>query len=97
MRLPKIELCAECAILATRLPDVPLARPAEWRDLTTVVPEGFRVTKCPTRTAAGAHRTVRGGSGGDTRPPVTPTNILSLGYVGRAVRGYAATAKGNVR
>jgi hypothetical protein len=56
-----------------------------------VIPEGFVITKCPTRTASGAHRTVRGGSGGDTRPPITPTNILRAGYANRGLRGYAAT------
>lgn len=61
-----------------------------------VVPEGFVVTKCPTRTASGAHRTMRGGSGGDTRPPITPTNIMKAAYAGSALRGYAATCKGNV-
>lgn len=66
------------------------------RHVPTVIPEGFVVTKCPTRTASGAHRTMRGGSGGDTRPPITPTNIMKAAYAGSALRGYAATCKGNV-
>lgn len=66
-------------------------------DRTTVVsiPEGFVTTQCPTRTAQGAHCMVRGGSGGDTRPPITPTNILRSGYHGAGLRGYAATSKAN--
>lgn len=62
------------------------------------IPEGFVITQCPPRTAAGAHRVVpkMGGGRGD-RPMMTPTNIMKAGYAGRAVRGYAATSKANVR
>lgn len=67
-----------------------LLAPVPLKATTVVVPEGFKITKCPARHAAGSHRAVASRAG-DTRPPITPTNILTSAYANRGLRGYAAT------
>lgn len=61
----------------------------------TVIPEGFAVTQCPTRTASGAHRRLSSRNG-DGKPVLTPTNIMKAGYANRGLRGYAAISRANV-
>jgi hypothetical protein len=55
----------------------------------TVIPAGFTITKCPVRTAAGAHKRLSSRQG-DGKPVLTPTNILKAGYANRGLRSWAA-------